>query len=299
MGQPQFWLWGHVLDRTGSWRAPFKDRVGNWIANRFDSDAFVLTQQGMEKLTRQIEMHPDGVLWSYVSTAYRYAQFLQEREHSIQLRGVYVAAEPLFDHQRQLIQEVLGCPVFDNYSSIDTGAIARECEQHSGLHIAARNCYVEVLRDGKPVPDGEDGEFVLTNLTNFGFPVIRYKIEDWGRKSTSSCICGRGEPMLEVVEGRVMDLFKTRDGRTVYGAFADPLMPTLGDIKQFQVVQKSLDLLVFYIVTDGSISEDKLLELEQICKGVFGENVEIKFKFVDHLPSTPTGKHRFLISEVE
>lgn len=297
LGQPQYWLWGHTPSITQVKHSPI-NTFKNWFISRFDSNAFVLTPESMDAFATTLENNPGGVLWSYVSIVHRFAQFLQERGHRIRLRAIYTAAEPLFEQQRQYLQEVLACPVFNNYSSIDTGDIAVECEQHNGLHILSRNCYVEVLRDGHPVPDGEEGEFILTTLTNYGAPLIRYKIEDWGRKSSRQCTCGRGLPLLEVVEGRTIDLFKTKDGKTVYGAFADPLMPLLQGVKQFQVIQKSLDLVIFRMLQDSSVDQQNLQYIKDVAQNILGQNVEIKFEFVDSLPTTPTGKHRFLISEV-
>jgi phenylacetate-CoA ligase len=299
VGDPQFWLWGHqpaiTEDRKGRSAA-----LKEWLANRSGANAYILTPESMEAFARAIERQPKGLLWSYVSSTYRFAQFLQERGgHRLQLQAAFTAGEPLFESQRTLIKEVLGCPVFNSYSSIDTGDIACECEHHQGLHMLTRNCYLEVLQDGQAVPDGQAGEFVLTNLTNYGMPLIRYKLEDWGKKKLTSCPCGRGLPLLDVVEGRKIDLFKTRDGRTVYATFANKTMLTLGGVKQFQIIQKSLDLIVFRIVQDAPIAPNKLQDLEQYTRTTFGDTVNVRFEFVDSLPSSPTGKHRYLVSEVE
>jgi len=302
LGKPQFWLWGHVPDSDPTGLQLKLSQAKDSLLNRFDSNAFIMSEESLGRLTHQIQAYPQGILWSYVSTAYRFAQFVEQTQipaTSLNLKAIYTAAEPLFDHQRDYIERMLGAPIFNCYSSIDVGNIACECDRHNGLHITTRNCYVEVMRDGQLVPDGEAGEFILTNLTNYAMPMIRYKIEDWGRKATSHCDCGRGLPLLEVVEGRAIDLFKTRDGRTVYGAFAKDLMPTFPSVKQFQVVQKSLDLVIFRIVSEGKLDPEQLKRVEQVTKNALGEQVVVQFEFVDELPQTPTGKHRYLVSEVE
>jgi len=69
-------------------------------------------------------------------------------------------------------------------------------------------------------------------------------------------------------------------------------------VKQFQVIQKSLDLVIFRIVAEGELEADKLRYVEQVTKGALGEQVEVRFEFVDSLPATPTGKHRYLVSEI-
>ncbi len=298
IGQPQAWLWGHAVVGQGSKPAALS-RARNWLANRLESNAFHLTDASMEKFARQLEEYPAVVIWSYVSTMYQFAQFLEKRGHNIKALAVYTAAEPLYNHQRAFIEETLGCRVFDNYSCVEIGSIACECEEHNGLHITTRNCYVEVIRDGHPVTDGETGEFVLTSLTNFAFPLIRYQVEDWGSKSTRNCSCGRGLPMLNIVEGRIIDHFITKDGRLVWGAFVVPMVPVLGSIRQYQIVQKSIDLLVFRIVQDGPLNEERFQEIQHAVKTVLGDEVEARLELVESLPTSLTGKHRYVVSEVQ
>jgi len=297
VGQPQTWLWGHPVIGAMA-QIPLWTRLKNWIVNRAEFNAFHITEKSLEKLSIHLERQPGGVLWSYVSTMYRLAQFLEQRGHQIKLRAAYTAAEPLYDHQREFIQKILGCPVFNSYSCVELGSIACECDRHNGLHVRTRNCYIEVLRDGQPVPDGEEGEFILTTLTNYGFPLIRYQIEDWGKKSAAPCPCGRGLPTLKVVEGRIIDHFKTRDGRLVWGAFAIPMVPLLGPIRQYQIVQKSIDLVVFRVIKKEPIDKQKFQDIRQAVKKVLGDNVQVELECVDSLPTTPTGKHRYTVSEV-
>lgn len=298
LGQPEGRLWGHVLaGSTGTESAMTK--LKNRMVGRFHSNAFHLTPASMEKFAAQLEKHPGSVVWSYVSTMYRFAQFVQDRGRPIQLHAAYTAAEPLYEYHREFIESVFDCRVFNSYSSVETGDIACECEHHDGLHILMRNCYIEVVRDGQLVSDGQEGEFIITNLTNLAFPLIRYQIQDGGKKRVGSCPCGRGLPMLEIVEGRIIDFFQTRDRGKVWGAFVVPMVPALGKIKQYQIVQKSLDLIVLRIVKAGPLNETKFTEIQKACKIALGENVRVEFEYVDGLPSTPTGKHRYVISEVK
>lgn len=298
LGQPQAWLWGHPVVGAGA-KIPLLKQAKDWLANRIESNAFHITDKSLEHLTVQLERQPNAQLWSYVSTMYRFAQFLQQRGHRIRLQAAHTAAEPLYDDKRAFIEQVLGCKVFNSYSCVEIGSIAAECEQHNGLHLRTHNCYLEVLRDGRPVSAGEKGEFVLTNLINYGFPLIRYKVEDWGRKSVAACPCGRGLPLLQIVEGRTIDHFKTRDGRLVWGAFVIPMVPLLGPIVQYQIVQETVDRLAFRIIPAGPMDEARFADIQQAVKKVLGENVEARLEFVDSLPQTPTGKHCYTVSRIE
>jgi phenylacetate-CoA ligase len=297
LGQPQFWILARMPVHTGLDGKLYQTK--NWLTRRFESDAFLMTDDSINRFVTQMEANPGGFMQCYVSVGYKIAQFLDTRRHNVKLRAVYVTSEPLFDYQRKFMERAFGCPIFEWYGSNETGDVACECSEHNGLHIATRNSLVEILKDGQPVLDGEEGELVLTCLTNFAMPLIRYRIEDLGTKSTRDCPCGRGLPLLEVVEGRKVDLFKTRAGNTVYGMFANGVVTELGAVKQFQVIQKTLDLVIFRIICDTPLSEENLKKVEAFTKDALGDNVTVQFEFVDELPKTISGKHRHLISEVE
>jgi len=298
-GSPQGWLWGDILVRSTSWLATIMRKLENWVVFKFNSNAFHLTDPSMTEFAAALERFPETVIWSYPSIAYSFARFVETKARNMVLGAVFTTAEPLYEYQREYIEEVLDCPVFNCYGTLEVGHIACECDRHRGLHTLMRNCYVEVLRDGEVVPDGHEGEFVVTNLTNLAFPFIRYRLEDWGMKSASPCTCGRGLPLLQVVQGRVIDFFKTRDRGRVWAAFLAPMMASLGDIKQFQIVQESVDLIVFRLIMErGKIQHSKFQQIQQACRIAMGNTVEARIEYVDALPSTPRGKHRFLVSTV-
>jgi phenylacetate-CoA ligase len=181
------------------------------------------------------------------------------------------------------------------------GGVACECKAHTGLHISAENNCVEILHDGHPTVPGEQGDIVVTNLNNLGMPFIRYQTGDVGAWHTSgACPCGRAAPMLAPVQGRIVDSFKTRDGRTAWAGFAGAGYSSLAhsSIKQFQVVQKSLDLTVVRLVRAGEIPQSVLDTLTQTIQTAFGDNVEVQFEFPDEIPPLPSGKHRYAVSEL-
>jgi phenylacetate-CoA ligase len=182
------------------------------------------------------------------------------------------------------------------------GGIACECQAHTGLHLSAENNYVEILCDGRPALEGETGDIIVTNLNNWGMPFIRYSIEDAGAwHAEKTCACGRAAPMLAGVEGRIVDSFKTQDGRTAWAGFAGAGYSGLAHpaIKQFQIVQKSVDLMLVRLVKDGQVPQSTLDELTRTFKTAFGENVQVAFEFPDEIPVLPSGKHRYAISELD
>ena len=129
-------------------------------------------------------------------------------------------------------------------------------------------------------------------------PFIRYSIEDIGAWSLlEHCPCGRELPLMDLVQGRRVDMFKTKDGRAVWGGFASPMFGMKG-VKRFQLVQKSLDLVVARVVKDGELDQRQLDTIERTVKIALGDDVEVRFEFPDEIPVLDSGKYRYAISEI-
>jgi phenylacetate-CoA ligase len=169
------------------------------------------------------------------------------------------------------------------------------------LHASVDNNYIEIVRDldsNEPAQPGEAGHIIVTNLNNWGMPFIRYSIEDMGAWSAlDDCPCGRKLPLMELVQGRCIDMFKTRDGRSVWGGFASPMFGMKG-VKRFQLVQKTLDLVVARIVKEGPVDKAKLAEIERTVHIALGDQVKVVFEFPDDIPVLDSGKYRYAICEL-
>jgi phenylacetate-CoA ligase len=240
------------------------------------------------------------VLFGYASALARFAEFVQAHHlDDIKFLSVISSAEVLYPHQRELIERTFGCGVIDRYGTRELGGIACECQEHMGLHISTENVCVEILRNGIPVPVGEEGDIVVTNLNNYGMPFIRYQTGDVGQLSDVECRCGRGLPMMQIVSGRATDLFKTKDGRTIHRAFFTHLFYDIVEVKQFQVTQESYDLVVVSIVERSPLPSERLVFLERAIKDMMQSDVKVEFEFLDTIPLQPSGKYRFIISKVQ
>ena len=176
--------------------------------------------------------------------------------------------------------------------------IASECERHRGMHISAENLYVEVIKDGREAKPGEVGEVVITDLHNYGMPFIRYKNEDLGRMSVNKCSCGRGLPLLEKIEGRVVDMIKTPNGKILTGLFFPHLMKDFREIEKFQVIQSSLDSLTVKIQSDKDHGAVPINTIRSIIRQCTGKSMRINIEIVDEIPLSPSGKFRVVISHI-
>jgi phenylacetate-CoA ligase len=296
-GQPRAYLWGQ-FDMGFSKR--LREQIRDFMWNRFTVDAWDLSDEKMSKLAHLLRRRKPKLLHGYASALYFFAQFVQEKGwDDIKVPAIYSSAEVLYPHQREYIEETFACDVFNRYATHEVGGIACECEAHTDMHISTETNYVEILNeDNTPVEDGEAGNVVVTNLTNYVFPFIRYRLEDIGRMSTRPCPCGRGQPMLEAMEGRHNDMFKTRDGRIVLWGIDKPFR-TMEGLRKFQFIQKTLDYIVVRVVKDGPLSQVQRAEVERTIRKALGDHVKIDFEFPDEIPVERRGKYRYLICEVD
>ncbi|MFP4393668.1 MAG: phenylacetate--CoA ligase family protein [Anaerolineales bacterium] len=304
IGQLHAYIWGANFEVRA--QESLRTRLLDWTWNRFLTNAFLLTEASLTAFTEDVRRRRPKLLFGYASSLHRFAQFVRDKGYDdITFDGIFSSAEVLLLAVRQILETTFDCRVFDRYGSKELGGLACECEAHTGLHVSVENNYIEILRDGRPAAPGEEGDVVVTNLNNLGMPFIRYHNDDIGAwydgDAGAPCPCGRAAPRLAPVQGRIVDAFKTRDGRAAWAGFAGAGYSPLAhpNIRQFQIVQKSLDLMIVRLALIGEIPPSVTETLTQTIHTAFGDNVEVRFEFPDEIPALPSGKHQYAISEVE
>jgi phenylacetate-CoA ligase len=161
--------------------------------------------------------------------------------------------------------------------------------------------YVEVLRaNNTPSLPGEVGKVVLTHLTNYPMPFIRYEVGDMAALSDRSCGCGRTLPLLERIEGRVADYVVTPRGVLVSGiSLTENFSLLVPGIAQLQIVQERIDHFVFRIVKAPEFGPDSHNSIRRLVAERFGEDVTFECEFMDCIRQEASGKYRFVISKVD
>lgn len=90
------------------------------------------------------------------------------------------------------IEALLGTRLFPHYGSREMclgGAVT--CQAHEGMHIRENHIIAEIIGpDGRPLPEGETGELVITTLDMQAMPLIRYRTGDLTRFLPGPCPCG-------------------------------------------------------------------------------------------------------------
>ncbi|MCM8820834.1 MAG: phenylacetate--CoA ligase, partial [Candidatus Omnitrophica bacterium] len=98
------------------------------------------------------------------------------------LRIAIVGAEPHSEETRRKLEKIFNIKVFNCYglSEMNGPGVAFECEYQNGLHLWEDHYYAEIINPdtGDVLPEGIEGELVLTTLAREGMPIVRYRTRD-------------------------------------------------------------------------------------------------------------------------
>lgn len=157
------------------------------------------------------------------------------------LKAVITTAEPLTQSMRATIERAFQCQVWNRYGSREAGDIASECKYQRGLHVNPLFTHLEAVDDrGEPVPYGQEGQFLVTNLHNRVMPLIRYAIGDRGvLRAPERCRCGVSWPTIVALTGRVNDWVFLADGSRLRCSALESVLVKLPALKRFQIHQVS------------------------------------------------------------
>jgi phenylacetate-CoA ligase len=159
------------------------------------------------------------------------AEFADERgvdPRELPVSTVTIGAEPFTDPMRAEIEGALGVTAIDVYglSEVIGPGVSIECAHaQEGLHVWEDHFYPEVVdpETGAVLPEGEEGELVLTTLTKEALPVLRYRTGDVTSLTREPCACGRTAARMDNVTGRTDDLLVVR-GVNVYASQVEAAM---------------------------------------------------------------------------
>lgn len=227
---------------------------------------------------RQIMVMKDFGVTTFCSTP-SYFLHLAERAHelgvdlrSLPLRVGVFGAEPWSDSMRKRIEEAAGIRAFDIYglSEIIGPGVASECTAQQGLHLFEDHFYPEIIdpESGAVLPEGAEGELVLTTLSKLAMPMIRYRTRDITALYPEACACGRTTRRMRRVGRRSDDMFIIR-GVNVYPSQVETaLLAVEGTLPHYQIVltrgADGLDRMAVEVEVTPEVFSDRVSALEDL-----------------------------------
>lgn len=303
IGDKEVALWGRpIYSRFARWWGGVKARLQNMVL----LSAFDLSEENLDPYWQKIKTFRPVFFYGYSTVLTQLARFIKEKEGlaaDLKVKAIFATGETLYQSSRELLKSVFNCPVAIEYGCSEVGGFAYECPE-GGLHISAENVFVEFLNEkGQPVKPGEVGEVVVTGLTNFYMPFIRYKIGDLGSLKDEICPCGRGLPLMELDTAKLEDVILTSKGKVFSSKLFDYInlalmAKNIKGIRQFKVYQRSIDIFYVEMIKDSEFSNKAIEFFVKKMREFIGENIKINIEFVFKIPREKTGKLRYFVSEI-
>jgi len=273
--------------------------IGRFLRNSVLLSAFEMSEEKMKCFALKLRQFKPKVLIGYPSAVYIFASYIKDFGiEYIKPEVVITTAEKLYDYQKEAIRDAFDCEVFEYYGSREIASLAYECPQHHGYHISMENVVLEFVKDnGQMVNPGELGKVLVTDLHNYAMPFIRYEIGDLAIPSSRDCPCGRSLPLIESIEGRITDIIVCQRG-FILGTLFPHLLKDFS-VRQYQVIQESLDKIIIKIVPAEGFSQGQSQNIVETVQHLTGPSAEVEIDLVDDIPpSKLSGKRRVVISKV-
>ena len=206
---------------------------------------------------------------------------------------IFTSGELLHAGARAAISRAFQGRVFDIYGSSETKEIAWECPA-GGMHVNADVLRVEILdEDGRPLPDGAEGQIVVTSLVNHAMPLLRYRMGDRGSLLPGRCECGLAFPLLGVVTGREADMLELQGGRRVSPYALTCALERVGQVLRYQITQLDPARVRVRAIAHPDANHAAMAErIRAALRTEVAPFLEAEIEFVDRLAQVPRAKFR-------
>lgn len=227
---------------------------------------------------KQLQMMQDlksTVICATSSYALLLAEEINKRglKDKIYLKKGVIGSERWSDKKREYIANELGIELYDIYglTEIYGPGIGINCPGETGIHYWDDYIYIEIIDPvtGKNVPDGEEGEIVITTLVKEGAPLVRFRTHDLSRIIPEKCKCGSTFPRLDIIKGRSDDMFKVHGVNMFPSQYEEILGGLDGVSSEYKIDighddEKNRDVILLTVEAEGRI--DFQTASDTICK---------------------------------
>jgi len=298
VGDREVYLWGAPVELAKTDRIKtFRDR----LLNQLVLNAFEMSPRSMDEYLAAIRSFRPRCVYGYASSVALLAAHARERGvslHMPQLAVVCTTGEPLFPHQKTLIEEAFGAPVANEFGSRDIGFTAHETPRHEML-LMSESIILEVLdAKGEPIEPGMMGEAVMTGLCSEAQPFIRYRTGDLVRLSDRPAGCGRGLHVIAEVAGRTTDFVVRSDGAIMHALAVIYVVRATEGVAEFRLIQRAIDEVEVLVVPDARWGAGSEAAIVGGLKARLGDRCRVTIRPVEAIAPEASGKFRYVVSHV-
>lgn len=298
LGEKTLYLWGADIGQPTKLKA-LKNNLYHAFYHRKMLNSFAMNSNNMDQYVDDINSYRPKALVSYVNPLYELSKYIISKKLSVfSPKTILTGAEPLHDFQRDVIEEAFNCNVYNTFGCREFMLMSAECEAHKNLHINIDHLVVETISDNGTAITGESGDLVVTDLYNYGMPLIRYLNGDRATLVDSPCSCNNPLPIMKSIDGRKLDIIKTPSGKKIPGELFPHLFKEFESITRFQVKQSKINELNIAMIVSKTLTEEEQQKIKDEINKYAENELTLHLNFVDDIPLTVSGKHRVTICEL-
>jgi phenylacetate-CoA ligase len=277
----------------------------NPFTRQLTVNSMLLSRKYLDGLVSMFRKFKPGFLKGFPLNLYTLALVLsQKRDHGIVFKAIFSQGSHLLPYQRDLIETVFSCRIFDTYGHMERTVAISQCPLGS-YHVHPDYGVVEFEDPRVPLVNACHGdtfvqEVIGTSIHNFSMPLIRYRTGDFVeiKRLPEKCLCGRGLPTIVSVVGRDLDIVITPDRRAIAG-----LPSTLGHtpgIVMGQIIQENINKLLVKIVCASEDVDKTERILMRYLRDFVGDEMDIKIEHttIEGIRKDNYGKFKTVISNV-
>lgn len=301
-GEKHVLLWSVPKETFGA-ATSFHERAFRLAHNQHYFNCYSLNDEILDRwMNELLELKP-AVVEAYVESVFE----LSRRANGLGKnlggpKAVITSAGVLSPEKREEIEKAFSCPVLNRYGSREVGDIACSCRENPALHVNECRAVMEILDEAnRDCSSDSEGEIMVTDLSNYSMPLLRYQIQDRGVWAHGSCSCGLQTKRLARVSGRSTDCLIGSGGSRLSGVALTTWLYAVPGIRRYQFHQRPGEKVTFLVqpnegVEQGSLARDLSNRVEKLSTQL---GVAVDLKFVDEITPGRSGKYRYVISEAE
>lgn len=293
----------HITPGYGLWTAGIGFQAG---AEKLGA---MVIPMGPGNTDKQLQMMIDlesTVLTATSSYALLLAEEIDKRglKDKIHLKKGVFGSERWSEKKREYVKEKLGIELYDIYglTEIYGPGIGISCDAQNGMHYWDDYVYIEIIdpKTGKTLPDGEEGEIVITTLVKEGAPLIRFRTHDISRIIPGECPCGRKHPRLDIIKGRSDDMFKVH-GVNMFPSQVEELLALVDGVPSEYTINiahdepANKDIMLVTVEAEGRVDfEQTGRQIRDLFKSRIGVTPKITVVPVGTLPRSEKKTQRVI-----
>lgn len=257
-----------------------------------------MNDKNLKYYIKKINKSDFSYIEGYPSTLYIISDYINKNDINLDSypEFIYTSSETLYEWQRDSIEKAFNSRIFDLYGTAEKTIMITECE-YGNYHVNYEYGITE-FEIIEETDKYKKCELIGTGFLNKAFPLLRYKTGDYVliNKNKNECECKMKGPIIERIEGRMEDIIITPDNRKI--GRLDHIFKDMINIKESQIIQEEKDKLIVKIVkrNDYTLEDENLLYNELTNR--LGNEFTYKFKYVDKIQRTSSGKFKAVISKI-